>query len=129
MKLFKLDLMTVLFVVVAIGVVVTMSTQASTQTSAQARDYSAAGSVAIQASAQPVSTALPANRLWTVILDAYIRARLHAVSINPEQVLTSADTARQLRFADSLPSLPVRKPYSRNFVRFHWDVRAHPYIT
>ena len=63
MKLFKLDLMTVLFVVVAIGVVVTMSTQASTQTSAQAKNYSAVGSAAIQASAQPVSMALPATRL------------------------------------------------------------------
>ncbi|MCK4586485.1 MAG: hypothetical protein KAU29_04040 [Gammaproteobacteria bacterium] len=63
MKLFKLDLMTVLFVVVAIGVVVTMSTQASTQTSAQAKNYSAVGSSAIQASAQTVSTTLPASRL------------------------------------------------------------------
>ncbi len=63
MKLFKLDLMTVLFVVVAIGVVVTMSTQASTQTSAQARDYSAVGSEAIQASAQAVSTVRPVTKL------------------------------------------------------------------
>jgi hypothetical protein len=52
---FKLDLMTVLFVVVVIGVVVTMSTQASTQTSV-------IGSEALQASAQTVNVALPARR-------------------------------------------------------------------
>lgn len=35
MKLFKLDLMTVLFLVVAFGVVITMSTQASVRVSAK----------------------------------------------------------------------------------------------
>ena len=53
MKHFKLDLMTVLFVVVAIGVVVTMSTQAS--------DRSMAGSEVLQASAQMISTGSPAR--------------------------------------------------------------------
>lgn len=55
MKLFKLDLMTVLFVVVAIGVVVTMSTQAS--------DRSATDSAGmVKVSAQTVGTALPVKR-------------------------------------------------------------------
>ena len=49
MKHFKLDLMTVLFVVVVIGVVVTMSTQAN--------DGTIVGSEALQASAQSTSTA------------------------------------------------------------------------
>ena len=57
MKLFKLDLMTVLFVVVAIGVVVTMSTQASTRIS----DRTMAGETVAQASDQSVSTAFIAR--------------------------------------------------------------------
>ena len=48
MKYFKLDLMTVLFVVVVIGVVVTMSTQAN--------DSTIVGSEALQASIQSAST-------------------------------------------------------------------------
>ena len=57
MKHLKLDLMTVLFVVVAIGVVVTMSTQASTQTS----DRTLVSSEVLQASAQTVNVALSAR--------------------------------------------------------------------
>lgn len=57
MKHLKLDLMTVLFVVVAIGVVVTMSTQASTQTS----DRTLVSSEVLQVSAQTVSVALSAR--------------------------------------------------------------------
>lgn len=57
MKLFKLDLMTVLAIVVAIGVVATMSTQAS--------DRSTAGLEVVQDSAQTVvqitNKALPAR--------------------------------------------------------------------
>jgi len=52
MKHLKLDLMTVLFVVVAIGVVVTMSTQASDRT---------LSSEMLQASAQTVSATLSAR--------------------------------------------------------------------
>ena len=48
MKIFKLDLMTVLVVVVAIGVAVTMSTQASDQTLAKGDN--------VQVSVQTVST-------------------------------------------------------------------------
>ena len=50
--------MTVLFVVVIMGVVGTMSTQASTQAS----DRTMADSQALQASALSASTALPAKR-------------------------------------------------------------------
>ena len=53
MKHLKLDLMTVLFVVVAIGVVVTMSTQAS--------DRTLVSSEVLQASAQTVNVALSAR--------------------------------------------------------------------
>jgi hypothetical protein len=53
MKHLKLDLMTVLFVVVVIGVVATMSTQAS--------DRSLDGSEALQTSALSASAALPAR--------------------------------------------------------------------
>jgi hypothetical protein len=48
MKYFKLDLMTVLFVVVVIGVVVTMSTQAS--------DRTTVGTEVLQASTQSATT-------------------------------------------------------------------------
>jgi len=58
MKHLKLDPMTVLFVVVIMGVVGTMSTQASTQ----ANDRTMADSQALQASALSASTALPAKR-------------------------------------------------------------------
>jgi hypothetical protein len=54
MKHIKIDLMTVLFIVVVIGVVATMSTQAS--------DRALVGSEALQASAQSVSTPLSVRR-------------------------------------------------------------------
>ncbi len=54
MKILKLDLMTVLFIVVAIGVVVTMSTQASTHALNQSNDFSVSDLAKTQVSVQTV---------------------------------------------------------------------------
>jgi hypothetical protein len=59
MKHIKVDLMTVLFVVVVIGVVVTMSTQASTQSGERPMTGS---TVVGQVSDQTINAAIPVNK-------------------------------------------------------------------